>query len=160
MGAVVTKTILEPLSTALGDDLKVIADFDAGKSDRRKAKNSILRKVEKALEAVELKSGNKAHGSASTGKALIADGLIRDMPISWITLHVARNLVAERQSLPCKAELELIVSEQVPEAALLAESTWAKIWREAGLTGLKESKNGKRGRKKKRSFYEPRLKPL
>lgn len=162
LGRILAQTILEPLSKALGEDLKTIADIEASPSAVRKAKNRIQLRVSKALDAVEKKSRNKAHGHAKTGVALIGEGegVLREMPIPWIALEVAKRLVGERGELPSKAELELILCERVPEAALLAESTWSKIWRDSGLTALPESEHWKARKAEKKKALRSKAKEI
>lgn len=160
LGNILAKTILEPLSNALGDDLKTIADVESDHFAVEKAKKKILLRVTKALDAVEKKSRNKPHGLAATGKALIADGVVRDMPISWIALEVTKRFVGERGELPFKAELELNLCERVPEAALLAESTWSKIWRESGLSALPESEHWKARKEEKKKALKSKAREI
>jgi len=162
LGDLLAKMILEPLAKALGDDLKTIADIEASPPAVRKAKNRILLRVTNALEAVEKKSRNQAHGHLKTGVALIGEGegVLREMPISWIALEVAKRLVGKRGELPCKAELELVLCEQVPEAALLADSTWSKIWRDSGLSALPESEHWKARKEEKKKALKSKARQI
>lgn len=122
---------------ALGDLFKGLRDAKSRDERERKAKEA-----KEILCAIvdELAGTDQAtpHGSKIT---VPLPGHETPVPLAYAAIEHARRLVETHQELPSKAEVRHALIKSYPEElAVLAPSTWPKVWREAGLKDLPVSK--------------------
>lgn len=134
---VITAAITKPLSAAFEKEVTILADINTPQAKRAKAKRTLLRRFQNALEGIEKKAEHRAHGNTAAVECLLVSGETQRMPLAWVAIQCARELVESTQRLPTKGEVQRVVEARFPnEAAGLAENTWRQVWKDAALDSL------------------------
>ena len=128
------RLIGERFSSALGSDVRVLADSQAKAAERLAARKSALRVFKTALDALEKRGRRPVHKSSAHHKYTAGDGLPREMPAAWVAIEVAREMVEANHELPDKRDVRQRVEKLLGRT--LTDQSWTTIFADAGLEDL------------------------
>lgn len=129
---------LSKFSSSIGAELEILLESSSPQEAKNKAMAGVKKKVANALTALSARSERVAHGSTASATVTLDDGNVRQATLAWIVLETARQLVAQRQRLPAKGEIQVTIGERFPELRGLGKTKWRNTWKECGLSQLEQ----------------------